>query len=212
MRVMAIDASVQSVISPPSPWRVFSDPVRLFGELKAPHSSKRALLPILIALPVLPIVLTIGSLDDVRNAMLAQPTLADRAHALAPIVSVFAGMVTLLMQTLLLGAHLVTFLLMTRIFPTTATRRSIVQVWAYAMFPTIIRQAVLIGFVLAVGPRWLKDHSSVLTVADPFVMYMGFLFYSGCRNALGYSRLRAAGIAFMLSAAGALGMSMQMGG
>jgi hypothetical protein len=199
-----VDATEHATAAPPSPWGVFGSPAALFTAVAADPQPRRALRWLLWTLPVMPAAIAVGSYGAVHSAMINSPDLASRASA-APLVSASAGILAVVVQGVMLLMHLALFVAMVGWLRSAGTRRAAVTVWAYAMFPLVLRQVFLLMVIGTQGLDWFRDHAAIITFVDPFICLVGFLFYVGCRRVLELSMSRAALVAVLSSVVGMLG-------
>jgi hypothetical protein len=196
--------AAEAETTPPSPWKVFGEPRETFDQLAAAPRPRRALRWLLFTLPLLPIVIAVGSYGGIHDTLADDPELSSRTFA-APFISALAGIVVLGLQIVMLGAHLALFVALVRWMRTPRERRAVVAVWAYAMFPLILRQAFFILLLVVQGPDWFRDHGALVSVLDPFIIMIGVLFWFGCRRVLELDRRRSLAVALLVSAVGMLG-------
>ncbi len=197
--------------SPPSIWGMMGAPAATFSALAEAPRARPALRWLILTLPLLPIVVAVGSYGSVHDALSNNSALASRSYA-APFIGIFVGIVVLGLQLAMLTAHLALFALLARWMRTPRRGSEVVAVWAYSMFPLLLRQTFLIVLLGLQGPDWLRDHGALLSFLDPFVMWIGVLFWIGCRRVLELDRYRSTVVAALVSVVGMLGGISALGG
>lgn len=193
-----------------SPWLLYATPAAVFDYAARTGDARRPLQWLLAVQPLLPVAVGVGSVGTVRHLLLSDPALAERAAA-APFVAAFGGAVVLLTQVMMLLMHFVVFSVVGRVVLGGEQHRRLGTVWAYAMFPLVLRQLSYLLVVVVAGREWYAAHASLVGVLDPFVLAAAVFFYVGARRVLGAGVRQALVLSGSATVVGALGAALSLG-
>lgn len=183
--------------------QLIAAPREVFRELRPDTSLRPFLYVLMIAVPVLPVLMAIVSTDALREGFLSSSETASIAQH-APVVAFAFSIAMLCAQGVGLAAHLLGWMVLSKIFGSSAPSSLVIKAWCYAIIPLILRQVFLMVVSVIMGSEWLAGRSWLLQVFDPFLVWAAVCFYIAARSTLHLGKVRAVVLALFCSFIGAV--------